>query len=316
MKEIGGYFELETHLGLHYHVKALKLNSARNCLEYILRARQYKKIYVPYYTCEVILEPINKLEIEYEFYCLDNDLTPIFEKKILEDEVFLYTNYFGIKQETVENLSLKIRNLIVDNSQSFFSDPIKDVDTFYSPRKFVGVPDGGYLYTNSVIESTLEHDISFARMSHLLRRIDESAELGYVNFLENDRSLNNMEIKKMSKLTNKLLQGVDYNQIKEKRIKNFLYLKDKLDGINELKISLDENYVPMVYPLLYKDITLRSSLIREKIYVATYWNNVLKWCDEDSFESYLTNYLIPLPIDHRYSIDDMQHIVSVLLELI
>lgn len=55
MKPIGGYFELELRQGEHYHKDAIRLNSARNCFEYILLARKYKKVFLPYYTCEVLL---------------------------------------------------------------------------------------------------------------------------------------------------------------------------------------------------------------------------------------------------------------------
>ena len=54
-KAIGGYFELELPLKEEFHKDALRLNSGKNCLEYILRARQYKKVYIPYYTCDVVL---------------------------------------------------------------------------------------------------------------------------------------------------------------------------------------------------------------------------------------------------------------------
>ena len=45
---IGGYFELELRSGERYHKDALCLNTARNCFEYILLARKYKKVYIPY----------------------------------------------------------------------------------------------------------------------------------------------------------------------------------------------------------------------------------------------------------------------------
>ena len=67
MKEIGGYFELELHKGGHYHPDALYLNTGRNCFEYILRAKGYKKVYIPYYTCEVMLEPLRKCGVKWEF---------------------------------------------------------------------------------------------------------------------------------------------------------------------------------------------------------------------------------------------------------
>ena len=44
---IGGYFELELPCFPEYHAKAIALNSGRFCLEYILRCRKYKKVYVP-----------------------------------------------------------------------------------------------------------------------------------------------------------------------------------------------------------------------------------------------------------------------------
>jgi hypothetical protein len=74
MQPIGGYFGLEIPQGEEYHKHAIKLNTGRNCLEYILKARGYKKVYLPYYTCEVVLEPFKKLGVDYEFYHIGVDL--------------------------------------------------------------------------------------------------------------------------------------------------------------------------------------------------------------------------------------------------
>ena len=57
---------MELRKGVHQHKDAIRLNTARNSFEYVLRARQYTKVYIPYYTCEVMLEPINKLGIEVD----------------------------------------------------------------------------------------------------------------------------------------------------------------------------------------------------------------------------------------------------------
>jgi len=59
MGAIGGYFELETCISeTLYHDNAIAVNSCRNALEYILVANDYNKIYIPYYTCDVTLQPI------------------------------------------------------------------------------------------------------------------------------------------------------------------------------------------------------------------------------------------------------------------
>ena len=71
MNEFGGYFELELNEGKDYHAGAIKLNTGRNALEYILRVNKYKKIYLPFFTCDVLLQPIEKLKIDTEFYHID-----------------------------------------------------------------------------------------------------------------------------------------------------------------------------------------------------------------------------------------------------
>lgn len=309
MNSVGGYFELELKQGEHYHQSALKLNTARNCLEYILKAKRYKKIFIPYYTCEVILEPIKKLKIDYEFYKINHQLEPLKEYNLQENVAFLYTNYFGLKQKMVQRLVNSYeKNLIVDNSQAFYAEPIKGVDTFYSARKFFGVPDGAYLYTNKYLEEELEQDISYTRMLHLLKRIDLGAEAGYSDFLLNDNSLVNQPIKKMSNLTDNLLKSIDYRSAKLRRRKNYETLNALLQYKNQMEFDIDENSVPMAYPYLSNNKNLRSKLIEKYIFVAKYWNNVLKWCEYDSIESKLVEHLLPLPIDQRYGINEISEI--------
>jgi len=313
MKEIGGYFELELRKGREYHLNTIQLNSGRNCLEYILRVRNYKKIYIPYFTCDVILEPIQKLGISYEFYSIDKQLNPILKTELKIDEVFLYTNYFGIKTAKVTELASTIKNLIIDNSQAFFSIPMVGVDTFYSARKFFGVPDGAYLYTNARLEEEFEVDKSFDRVSHLLKRIDLGASNGYIDFKNNDLDLSGQPIKFMSKLTKSLLCNIDYEFVKERRIDNFNFLHKNLSDENELNFELVIDSVPMVYPFLTKRLDLKQKLINNKIYVATYWPNVPEWCNENQMENFLTNHLIHLPIDQRYNLEDIKFVVDLIL---
>jgi hypothetical protein len=310
MDTIGGYFDLELKKGEHYHKAALRLNTARNCLEYIIRSRQYSKVYIPFYTCNVILEPLNKCGIIYEFYHINEELEPIKEIVLNDDEAFLYTNYFGLKQNCVKALANTYgkKQLIVDNSQAFFTRPLQGVDTFYSARKFFGVPDGAYLYCDAILDEELKQDVSYLRMTHLLKRIDLSPEDGYDDFKINDKSLENQPIQRMSKLTEKLLKSIDYKTAKAQRIENFKYLQTHLTGCNLLKPELKNN-VPMIFPFLTKDKSLKKHLIENKIFTPTYWHNVKRWTT-DSWENILVNNLVCLPIDQRYNENDMIGIVN------
>jgi hypothetical protein len=314
MEPVGGYFELELRKGEHYHKDAIRLNTARNCFEYVLRSRQYTQVYVPYYTCEVLLEPIKKLGVNYKFYSINEQFEPISLPSLDADTAFLYTNYYGMKQKCVERLSEKYGSqLIVDNAQAFYSEPMQRIDTFYSARKFFGVSDGAYLYTGKRLEQNLYQDVSYKRMSHLLKRIDLGAELGYLDFRNDDDMLCNQDIKQMSKLTDNVLSGIDYEAAKRKRRENYTLLDEFLRASNQISLELDERAVPMVYPYLTDDLSLRRRLIENKVFVATYWSNVKGWTTEDMLERKLMERLIPIPCDQRYGEKEMSSIVSLVL---
>lgn len=313
MEAIGGYFSLELPLHEEYHKNAIRLNTGRNCLEYILRARGYKKVYVPYYTCEAVMEPINKLGITHVFYHIDINLE-ISDRFILkEDEALLYTNYFGLKQLYVEQLAVQLgSHLIVDNTQAFYAKPIQGVDTFYTCRKFFGVADGAYLYTEAFLEENFEQDESYNRMAHLLKRIDLSAEQGFADFRKVDDSLNNQPIRKMSKLTQRIMQSIDYEVVAKKRRENYQKLHEVLGEENNLILPLDEDAVPMVYPFHTPIKGLREKLIENKFFVARYWPNVLDWTTEKENEYLLAYLMQPLPIDQRYGEVDMKLIIDII----
>ncbi len=146
MKAIGGYFELELNKGNEIHHNCIRLNCGTNCLEYILRAKKYRRIHLPYFTCEAIPDRCKALGIEIEYYHVDINLDPILEVKNTPAAAVLYTNYFGIKNSVAKGLQHQYPNLIIDNAQAFFCENFENTDSFYSARKYFGVPDGAYLY--------------------------------------------------------------------------------------------------------------------------------------------------------------------------
>lgn len=318
-KSIGGFLGLEMPLYEEYHKDAVKLNSGRNSLEYILRVNEYKKIYIPYYSCDAILIPINNLNIPYEFYSIDQKLEPLFELNQLSvNEAFLYTNYLGLKTNYIVNNLSHFENIIIDNAQAFFSEPIKNLDSFYSPRKFFGVSDGGYVYTNKKKHITLEESQSYNRVTHLVKQVDLTIESAYQDYLINEEYLKSVPLKQMSNLTKNLLQAIDYDFVSKRRIDNFNYLKNQLQEINRLDIG-DIKEPPLHYPLLLNVSCneVRNELIENKIYCPKYWENVLNWIPEEKcFEAELVNNMLHLPIDQRYNLTDMEYIVRTYKEII
>ena len=316
---IGGYLSLEfpsSHSG-EYHVDAIKLNSGRYCLEYVLRVKKYTKVFLPYYMCDAVMQPINKLELEYEFYHIDGHLHIAGALHPKKDEVILYCNYFGLMDEYVKEVANQYApNIIVDNTQAFFSHPLPGIDTFYTCRKFFGVADGAYLYTDKKAEFEIPQDFSSHRMLFLLDRIEKSAEEAFSDYRKSEDSLEHDSIKKMSKITQAIMASVDYQDVINKRVNNYCFLQDKLGLTNSLEIQLGEGSVPMVYPYIAKNEFLRKKLIDNKIYIASYWPNVENWCHSEDVEASFTKRLLPLPIDQRYGIEEMDTIQSILMEYV
>ncbi len=312
-KAIGGYFELELPAKTEYHSNALKLNTGRNCLEYILHLRKYTKVYIPYYTCEVLLEPFHKLNIDYVFYHIDKDFQLAEQILLKKDEALLYTNYYGLKTQYVEQLAKQYySSLIIDNTQAFYAKPIKDIDSFNTCRKFFGVSDGAYCFTNQRLDILLQRETSYNRMSFLLKRTDIGAEQGYDDFRQQSENLCNLPIALMSNLTQRIMTSIDYSSIANQRRDNFFYLHSVLHKSNELNIHLNEEDVPMVYPYFVRRENLRQTLLENKIFVARYWPNVLLNTKQDTIENQLTTYLLPLPIDQRYGREDMERIIRII----
>ena len=225
-------------------------------------------------------------------------------------EALLYTNYYGLKQRYTERLAkLYGKSLIVDNTQAFYAKPIEGIDTFYTCRKFFGVPDGAYLYTDKLLDMELEQDQSYERMLSLTKRIDLSPEAGYQDFHNTSKSLAGQTIKRMSKLTQRMMQGIDYEAVAQRRRANYQLLHEALGKENNLELPLEDDAVPMIYPYLVPIKGLREKLIENKIFVARYWPNVLECTTPNDIDYLLAFQMQSLPVDQRYGEGEMIRIM-------
>ena len=314
MKSLGGFLELETNLNTEYHSGLLRFNSGRNALKVLLHSVDANKIFVPYFICQVVIDAIKEFPIEIEYYEIDDNFEIDFGKKIIPmDAWVIYVNYFGIKQEYIKSLSFA--NLIIDNSQAFFSKPIPSNHTFYSPRKFLGVPDGGYLSTSVEIKSNYPQDNSNERFSHLLKRVELGPEKAYLDFLKNEDLISEMKVLKMSKLTSKILNSVCTDTIINRRKENYKIYDSLLREHNICQLSIHENDVPLGYVFISIEKNLRLNLLKNKIYIPTYWQGLEVKFGKDSLAHKLAEKLYCLPIDQGLDINDIKKISTIILQI-
>lgn len=305
--ELGGYVQLQVPTKKQdYFTEALGFNCGRNALRYVIRAENIKHLWLPAFICPVVWEAVEKEACQVSFYEIDENFMPILPPPTTE--YLLYVNYFGLCNKQVEELEEKYPLLLVDNTQNMFAKQ-QGLASFNSLRKFFGVPDGSYLfypsnqYKNYV---QLETDVSYDRCDHLLQRVECGAQAGYASVLEHEEKFRSFPVKKISKLSARLLEAGDFELIATQRRDNFTIIQSHLQQSNLLPSFDTCNGVPMVYPFLVEYSGLKEYLIREKIYVPTFW----KGQKDTRFGKFLEENLIALPIDQRYGADEMLYMVK------
>ena len=313
---IGGYFGLElSHSNnSNPHSSGSAVNSGRNALHCILQSLKPAKVLIPRLLCDVILEPFNKLSIPYEFYSINESFKPK-EISLKHGTFLLYINYFGVCDSVVKDLVNRYPSqIIIDNTQAYFSKPIPGIPTFYSTRKFFGVPDGAYFYGVDYDLSALPLDKSWDRCTHLLKRLDLSPEEGYPESKKNDEFISTLEPARMSNLTNLILSSINFDSVRDQRAENYSYLHSKLKNRNKLGRILPKKCSPISYPFCTENaVEMREYLTQNRIYTPIFWTGAKDLGNGNFTEHRLSMDIIHLPVDHRYDSTSINYIVNLIL---
>ena len=319
MKEIGSFIELELPKGRELYAgdkDVARLNTGRAAIWHAFRLTEAKAIWIPYYQCETVREFLTKKGCRIKYYYQDNRFNPI-DLKPAEDEAVLLVNYYGIMSfERMKALAAGYKNVIIDNCQAFFCPPIQDTFTVYSARKFVGVADGAYVVGKDAHKYVEEYPQCYSSdtAAFLLKRIEYGCEgKGYEARTVNEERVDTEDIMKMSALTRAMLDGADYEYNKERRKENFQLAHELYASINCIDPTyyLDDDTVPMVYPLVVEDDNLLGALLAAKHFQGHWWKYITEELPEDTFEHWLSRYVIPITIDQRYGETEIRHIHTV-----
>ena len=316
-RAIGGYFELELpQAEASLHGDALRFQSSRAAFLALLRAGRPTAVWMPWYICDAMIEPLRMTGTPVKRYRLDPDLR-VDSADLAPGEWLVYVNYFGLCARQVDDVLNRFPRdqVLIDNAQALFAAPADCLATLYSPRKFLGVPDGGYLVTRQPVDlpSTTD-DGSLQRCGHLLTRLAKDAEAGYADYAAAEESLKQQEPLRMSALTERLLAGVDYDSVRARRVENFAFLHEKLQRYNRFEFRYDEQAAPLCYPFFNAPAGVRETLRARRIYTPTYWPDVADAEGAPDFERQLPGSTLCLPCDQRLSREDLAPMVQHLLD--
>lgn len=309
MKEIGGYIELDRYRLPMLHDGAIALNCGRNALAYILRGKGIEKIRIPKFLCASVRQACEREGVEVRYYSVAENFLPEEDFSLEADEWLYIVNYYGqIGNDRVAAFKEKYQRIIVDNAQAYYQEPVEGVDTLYTCRKYFGVADGAFVYTDAKLAQEPERDESFDRMRFLLGRFERSASEFYGEYASNNALFADEPIKRMSKLTDNLLRGIDYKGVKTQRTRNFETLHKAFANRNRLRLTVPEG--AFMYPLYVENgAEIRRALQAQKIYIPTLWPDVFDICEASELEYDMAKNILPIPVDQRYGEEEMRWLI-------
>jgi hypothetical protein len=307
MSAIGGFLPLEIAPAAEpFHADAAALASGRACWHVILRTCRPSRVLVPFYVCDAVLQPLYATGTPFTFYPITDSFRPDNEVAPAAGELMLVVNYFGLLTPLVDSYTGSYQErVVIDDTQAFFRRGRADRWSFNSARKFFGVPDGGFLYGPA--EGVLALPPSdIADCDHLLARLAGDDRTAW-DLFKNHETRIGIEPRAMSVVSARLLDAVDMDRARCRRRANFETLHQRLGSINTIGRALDAaGEGPMCYPFLPAREVDRARLTQLGVFVPTLWPEI-QHRQEPGFdrERLIARRLLPLPIDHRYGIDDM-----------
>lgn len=318
MLEMGGCLPLEflqTKNDPFQKYSKLELNSGRACFYEAVIRYGAETVYLPFYLCPTVKAFFLKQGVHVIEYNIDEHFQPQ-NFHLSNSDMLIWTNYYGcMLDDTIDTLANQYgEQLIIDNTQAFFCRPREKAWNVYSCRKFFGVPEGAYLVHENLEQGTWSTEVK--GWAYLQTAFLQNSDCAYTDYLENDNRFC-LHSGKMSLLTRQYLNAVDYEKVRKKRTANFSHLHQLLKEKNELKsgmVSFDSQ-TALMYPFLQKgNADLRNYLLEKHIFTPTWWKCMLVNNKTTEFEKYMAQNLIPLPIDQRYSLHDMEYLAGKILE--
>lgn len=317
MKALGGFIDLDA---LHRPSStaenlavspALHFAYGRNALLFALLQMKPKALHLPFYICDSVTIPPTQLGIPIKWYSIQSDFTPNLPQ-VEKDEMLLLVNYFGLLSTQITAYADIYQNqLIIDNTQAWYNTPNAKCWSFNSSRKFFGVPDGAQLFCPITFAPDVSLEANIPEYRHLLERSLGNEALAHQIFAASESQIS-CNLATISQLSAQILDSVPHDIYIQKRKQNFQQLHSLLAQHNTIAHLLEDiPYAPFMYPFLPKHKIKHQNLYALRIFAPILWNDCAhRKVNSFEFEKDLAQNIIPLPLDYRYTTDDMRDLVN------
>jgi dTDP-4-amino-4,6-dideoxygalactose transaminase len=330
---IGGMFGIEiAQIGKgsfpHFlEPEVILLANARSGIRLLIGILSPHRVWTPSYLCAAMVEAIDQNLTSVRFYAVDRDLrvpSLTWLGQVQPNDLVILLDYFGFRYHASLIPLIKERGawVLEDACQALLSADVgKGADfVLFSPRKFMGVPDGGILRLNtrldlravalssppstwwlqafcaSMLRGEFDRHGGERTWFRLFQKAEAACPVGYYAMSEMSRML--------------LEDSFHYSTIIQKRIENYTVLNVNLRSWAVFS-DLPEGIVPLGFPLRVanRDRVLQG-LFAQNIYPPVHWplSGVVPSEFEESHA--LSAEIMTLPCDQRYNVADMERVVQ------
>jgi hypothetical protein len=307
------------------------LVNARSGIWLLLNRLRPSRVWVPSFLCPTILGAIDPNITVLRFYEVDYDLkvrSNQWVSEVTSGDLVIFIDYFGFPYDRhlAANIKEKGAWVLEDACQALLSSHVGTLSDFvlFSPRKWIGVPDGGIL---RIPESFPFIDISLATPSAtwwlkalqaaiLRREFDDGLPtrewFKLVREAEDSAPTGPYAISQLSKTI--IECSVDYSIIAKRRIDNYRTLLGRL-GDYAVFPKVGPDVTPLGFPVrVAKRDRVCQALFDQQMYPSVHWliDGVIPPKYKDSHR--LARQIMTLPCDQRYRPEDMERMAEVFLQ--
>lgn len=329
---IGGMFGLHAEVGNGSSLAWLNrphllLANARSGIHWLIEHLRPHRTWIPSFLCRAMPDAVDRRQTTLEHYEVDYDLTiasTTWLDRVEPGDLVVLIDYFGFPCDTTCAVEARRRGATVleDASQALLSDHVgKHADyTVFSLRKFLGVPDGGILVSNT--ETAFEGQNLVPAPSEWWQTSLEAAnrrqhfdlhggDRSWFELFQDAEAASPTEPCAMSELTAAMLNDAFcFDSIAERRRENYQYLLDRI-GRLALFPNLPLGVVPLGFPIRCSGRErLRQHCFDCRIFPPVHWA-IQDFVPAQYRDSHaLAADIMTLPCDQRYGLPEMDRIAA------
>lgn len=319
-REIGSEFHrmpFENGHGLTFPRPGSLVFSGRTAIEAVLlRLPDVHTALLPSYCCDSMIVPFRDAGIDVKFYQIDWDNGLKVEINGLAD-ISLWCNYFGFKKEMPELSSVVVED-ITHSILSTTSSHSRSDYLVASLRKWEPINCGGYCSVKMDREAPPDEFVRLKSAAMELKKdyledMDPEKKPQFLSMLgeSNHWLAEHYSGLSIDSFSRDFLMRIDVEHQRRIRRENARVLYEGLSGKVQFMFPIEDMDCPLFVPVLLPNRDeVRAHLTKNEIYCPVHWPKP-NGCDSNIYDLELS-----LICDQRYGIEDMERIVSVILELL